>query len=326
MKEFKFCWGEPYCIRNALKYYYKCSQISFNLDSITYQAYEGNPELLVNTKEFIKKTTNLDYRFIIITQGATGAINIVLRSLYNKYGFNRCLTNKYYFPYYPKIIEKNKYIHDIKLDHDYENYLKISNVLGLVDSPSNPTGSMTSFLDTNNNIIWDSVYHNPVFVNSSPKNPEHRVNCGSYSKAFGLTGARIGWIATNDENDYNLFKDENTYENCSLPYFSQAFISDVMKNTDIDSFMQHSKHLVNNNREMFHKISYLFDGQLVPEDGMYYSAWTTPHTIQLLDKLNVKSIKMDISGKDEFLRFNLAQMNEVTKEAINLILKEDSIL
>ena len=35
---------------------------------------------------------------------------------------------------------------------------------------------------------------------------------------------------------------------------------------------------------------------------------------------------MDISGKDEFLRFNLAQINEVTNEAINLILKEDSIL
>ena len=170
------------------------------------------------------------------------------------------------------------------------------------------------------------MYHNQVFVNSTPIKPEHRVNCGSYSKAFGLTGVRIGWIATNDENDYSLFRDENMYENCSLPYFSQSFMLDVIKNTDIDSFMDYSKHLVNNNREMFHKVSYLFDGQPVPENGMYYSAWTTPHTIELLNKLNIKSIKMDISGKDEFLRFNLAQINEVTNEAINLILKEDSIL
>ena len=109
----------------------------------------------------------------------------------------------------------------------------------------------------------------------------------------------------------------NHYDNTML---------DVIKNTDMDSFMDYSKDLVNNNREMFHKVSYLFDGQPVPENGMYYSAWTTPHTIELLNKLNIKSIKMDISGKDEFLRFNLAQINEVTNEAINLILKEDSIL
>ena len=114
MKEFRFCWGEPYCIREALKHYYKCSQIKFDLNELTYQIYEGNPELITYTKKFIKNTTNLDYKFIVITQGTTGAINVVLRSLRNKYKFDKCLTHKHYFPYYPKIIEKNNYIHKKK--------------------------------------------------------------------------------------------------------------------------------------------------------------------------------------------------------------------
>jgi aspartate/methionine/tyrosine aminotransferase len=221
------------------------------------------------------------------------------------------------------MIEKNNYEQKTGLYRDHESELKQKNTLAIVDSPSNPTGDLLLYTDSYNNIIWDSVYHNPVFINTIAVKPDHRVNCGSYSKCFGITGARIGWIATNSEEDYLLFKEENMYETCSVSYFSQNFVLDLMENTDIDAFMKASRYRVNKNREMFDRICYLFDGQSVPENGMFYAVWASPYTAKLLDKLNVKTVEMDSSGNDKFLRFNLAQTNDLTKKAIRYIIKED---
>jgi len=45
----------------------------------------------------------------------------------------------------------------------------------------------------------------------------------------------------------------------------------------------------------------------------------------LLDKLGVKYVVLDSNGKNKFLRFNLAQTNDLTNKAIRYILKEDKI-
>lgn len=324
VEEFRFCWGEPYCVREALKHYYKRKHYSsVNVDAIKYQAYDGDLDLVNLTKKFIKDTTGIDYKYLIITNGTTSALNIVLRCLQRNHGYKTCYTHRYYFPFYPNIIKRNQYEQKTGLYQDHEIELKESNSLAIVDSPSNPTGDLLLYTDNYNNIIWDSVYHNPVFINTIPVKPDHRVNCGSYSKCFGITGARVGWIATNSESDYILFKEENMYETCSVSYFSQNFVLDLMQNTDIDAFMKASRYRVNNNREMFDRICYLFDGQAVPENGMFYAVWASPYTVKLLDKLNVKTVQMDSSGNDKFLRFNLAQTNDLTKKAIRYIIKED---
>ena len=325
MEEFKFGWGEPYCVREALTHYYKRKAYkTLKLDDICYQAYEGNPALLSVTKDFLKDTTGIDYKYIIITNGATSALNIVLRTLNKKYGFDKCLTHKYFFPYYPNIIAKNGYIQELGLYMDHEKQLSQPKTLAIVDSPSNPLGDLLLYTDNNNNIIWDSVYHNPVYINTIAVKPDHRVNCGSYSKVLGLTGTRVGWIAVNSEDDYNLFKEENTYENCSNSFLSQDFIVDVINNTDMNNFMRAARYRINNNREMFDRVCYLFDGQAVPENGMFFAVWASPYASRLLDKLNIKSVQLDSLGNDKFLRFNLAQTNELTSKMIKYIIREDS--
>jgi aspartate/methionine/tyrosine aminotransferase len=167
------------------------------------------------------------------------------------------------------------------------------------------------------------VYHNHVYVNDIPVKPDHRVNCGSYSKVFGLTGARVGWIATNSEPDYEEFLAENLYENCTMSVLSQDLIIDIFNNMDLENFLRSAKYRVNNNREMFDRICYLFDGQSVPNNGMFYAAWATPYTVRLMDKLGVGYVKIDEKGKNKYLRFNLAQTNDLTKKAIRYIIKED---
>lgn len=324
MLEFDFGWGEPFCVREAFKQYYKRNSFApININRMGYTPDAGDPDLIKLTRQFIKETTDIEYKYIVITSGTTGALNVALRVFARNEGKNICFTHEYNFPYYPEIIKKNGYEHRTGLYQAHKEQLKTPNSLAIVDSPSNPEGDLLLYSDLNNNIIWDSVYHNPVFINSIAVKPDHRVNCGSYSKVFGLTGVRVGWIATNNEDDYKAFLAENLYENCTMPFINQEFIVDVINNTDLYNFMRSSKYRVNNNREMFDKISYLFDGQAIPENGMFYCAWATPHAINLLLKLQVKYVKIDEDGKNQLLRFNLAQTNHITNRAIRYILSED---
>jgi aspartate/methionine/tyrosine aminotransferase len=320
-----FGWGEGYCVREALKHYYKRkSYRPINIKGLGYAADEGDPELIEYTRQFIKENTGIDYKYIIITNGTTGALNVVLRALAKNESKDLCYTHKYCFPYYPHIVEKNGYEHLTGLYKNHESQLAREGAVGIVDSPSNPEGDLLLYSDHKNNIIWDSVYHNDVFLNTIPVKPDHRVNCGSYSKCFGLTGVRVGWIATNSKSDYEMFKKENLYETCTISVPSQELMKDILTNTDLDKFMTSARYRVNNNREMFDRIVYLFDGQAVPENGMFYVAWASPYVQKLLDKLGILSVQMDQQGKDKFLRFNLAQTNDITNKAIKYIIKEDT--
>lgn len=325
MSNFDFGWGEPFCVREALKHYYKRKvHKAVDIDSLKYSPDDGDQDLIDLTRWFIKETTGIEYKHIIITNGTTGAINIALRVL-AKEGKGICYTHKYHFPYYPQIIEKNGYRHQTGLYRDHEQQLSNNNVVGIVDSPANPTGDLLLYYDHKNNIIWDSVYHNPVYINTIPVIPDHRVNCGSYSKVFGLTGSRIGWIATNSKEDYKKFSDENLYENCTISAPSQDLLLDIFDNMDLNNFMRSAKYRVNNNREMWDRIKDLFDNQEVPENGMFYAAWTDPIAYKLLDKLGFTYVTMDSKGNDKYLRFNLAQTNEITDKAIRFLLKETRI-
>ena len=325
MSNFIFCWGEPFCVREALKHYYKRkAHKAVDIDLLKYSPDDGDQDLIDLTRWFIKETTGIEYKHIIITSGTTGAINIALRVL-AKESKSICYTHKYHFPYYPKIIEKNGYRHKTGLYRDHEQQLGHDGVVGIVDSPANPTGDLLLYYDHKNNIIWDSVYHNPVYINTIPVIPDHRVNCGSYSKVFGLTGARIGWIATNSEEDYKKFSDENLYENCTISAPSQDLLLDIFDNMDLNNFMRSAKYRVNNNREMWDRIKDLFDNQEVPENGMFYAAWADPIAYKLLDRLGFTYVTMDSKGNDKYLRFNLAQTNEITDSAIRFLLKETRI-
>ena len=89
--------------------------------------------------------------------------------------------------------------------------------------------------------------------------------------------------------------------------------------------MRSAKYRVNNNREMWDRIKDLFDNQEVPENGMFYAVWASPIACKLLDKLGFTYVTMDNKGNDKYLRFNLAQTNEITDKAIRFLIKETKV-
>lgn len=321
---YDFGWGETVCVRNALKHYYKRRVYPIEVTTMSYPPDYGNDKLIEYTRKFLKDSTGINYKYICITNGTTGALNVVLRALRKEEGFENCYTHQYHFPYYPGIIEKNGYVQKKGLYQQHEKNLKEDKTLAIVDSPTNPEGNLLIYGNSNNNIIWDSVYHNSVFINHIPVKPEHRVNCGSYSKVLGLTGVRIGWIATNDAKDFELFAEENLLETCTVSCISQELVVDVLENTDLEQFFRSARYRINNNREMFQRLEYLFDGQEIPENGMFYVAWATKYVRDLFLQLGIKYVTLDSRGNDKLLRFNLAQCNDLTKKAVRYILSEDN--
>jgi selenocysteine lyase/cysteine desulfurase len=87
--------GNSVAVRKAFLETYKGNFIVFTQDTLEqfdYPAHLGDPELIKTTKEVIKRQTGQKYKHVILTNGATGAINIVLNA-YKSIGFDCCITN-----------------------------------------------------------------------------------------------------------------------------------------------------------------------------------------------------------------------------------------
>lgn len=312
-KEIDLSWGEPFCVREVLDSLY-LSNIRPNILNMLYAPDQGNTELIKKIKSFLKDQTGIEYNYIIITNGTTGAINIVLRA-FSRQGKVNCYTRSTFFPYYPPIIEKNGYNHIKDLENTCNLILKDKKSVVLLDSPSNPYGK-SDYYDAPC-VIWDSVYHNKVYINTKAHVPNHIVNCGSFSKVFGLTGSRVGWIATNNEDDYKDFLYENLYENCTISVPSQDLILDILNNIDIDDFLSKSQEYINKNRNQLNRLKGIFNGAIVPDNGMFYVIIADDYIRDVIKRANIKVVDLG----NNLLRFNLAQFNYLTKEAVERIIK-----
>lgn len=312
-KEIDLSWGEPFCVREILDSMYT-NNVKSDVKNMLYAPDEGNNALISKIKEFLKNQTGIDYKYVIITNGTTGAINVVLRA-FSRQGKTKCYTRSTFFPYYPPIIEKNGFEHIKKLETTCNMLFNKKDSIILLDSPSNPEGKSSSY--DSEFVIWDSVYHNNVYISEKAIVPKHKVNCGSFSKALGLTGSRIGWIATNNIEDYEDFLYENLYESCTVSVPSQDLILDILNNLDMDLFLKKSKDAIEKNRNELNRLKGLFNGRLVPNNGMFYVVEADDYMKDVIDRANVKVVDLG----NNLIRFNLAQLNDLTKEAVDRIIK-----
>lgn len=318
MQEIKYPlgWGETVCVREALDAYYK-GDIKFDIRGMAYCDYNGLPELVEKLKAL------LGYKHILITAGTTQSINVVLRALQRAEGRNICVTDDFYFPFYPDMISKNNYEHKKGL---FKNTDSPDKKLILIDVPSNPWGHVYSIKTVYNNVIWDSVYANPVYMNNTViPHIDHRVNVGSFSKWLGLTGLRVGWIATNSEEDFKLFFDELKFEACTISVPGQVLLNDILNKVDLEKFSHAANLRVNMNREEFSKLATFFDNQPVPKNGMFYTVRVTDKGRSIIEKAGVGFIELERGNNESLIRFNLAQNNKLTRDAVKAIKTADRL-
>src|SRR5271167_2558684 len=103
--EFNMQWGDPFIVRQALVETLRLSSPVFTpqYKEMSYPQHVGNPKLIRQLKKLTERQSGTKFKHLIVTNGATGAINAALYSL-KDFDTDYVVTNKRYFPMFPAMI------------------------------------------------------------------------------------------------------------------------------------------------------------------------------------------------------------------------------
>lgn len=188
-----------------------------------YAPQAGKPELLNAISKYIKKKTGVDYvpdSEICVTVGATGALNDVFMSILNP--GDKILVPTPVWALYFQIIKLTGAI-PVEIDTSKDGFIltpkKMEAVLNgegkgakaiILTDPSNPTGRVYtaeelkaiakvitkySLFSVTDEIYEELVYDDNVHHSLSEYLPDRNVMISGLSKAYAMTGWRLGFIA-----------------------------------------------------------------------------------------------------------------------------------
>jgi aspartate/methionine/tyrosine aminotransferase len=322
---FNFGFGDSVAVNAALfdVFGYK----SFTLDDFhpNYPPVEGDARLTELTSLLIKRMTGKQYRHVLLTHGATGAINTLMRTMGERGG--GVYHDELHFLYYPQMVRRLG-----MLPVERADFFRYEQVIHLTASPSNPTGDIHSF-GHSERTIWDGVYHNDVYTDLFIAPPLHKAMVGSYSKYLGLNGARVGWIATDDKALYEKCVHDALFETLGVSTLGTALVTQILTEGEKDEpgialdkltwFEMTARGYLNDNRTELQRLEYLFNRQ-VPTRGMFYFSEADDAARELLAKAGVKYIDgQRCGGSKGSVRLTLGQDRDLTRAMVRAVLKED---
>ena len=182
----------------------------------------GLPELRQAIADYYRRKFDIaiDARRIIVTPGASGALQLALSVLVDT-GDNVLLTD----PGYPcnrnmiRLLGAESTVVPVSADTHFQmnashvaEYWNQNSVAAMVASPSNPTGTMIGQLElidliesvdvAGGRLIVDEIYQGLVYSDNdltALKFSDDVFVINSFSKYFGMTGWRLGWMVVPDE-------------------------------------------------------------------------------------------------------------------------------
>lgn len=189
----------------------------------TYTSNQGMPELLQVISEYLKARFSLSYKAdqeILVTFGASEAIDLALRALITT-GDEVLIPEPCYVSYLPcvqlaggiPVSVKTSAKHGFKLKvEDLEKALTPQTKVLILCYPNNPTGAIMTkkelapiadFVKTHDLlVISDEIYaeltyggRNHTSIASFPGMKDRVILINGFSKAFAMTGWRIGYLA-----------------------------------------------------------------------------------------------------------------------------------
>lgn len=311
---FDFGWGNPYFLLELLDSHYGCKILTPNIVGMSYAPDNGMEALIKLTKESIIKSTGVDYKYIFLTNGATQAISSVFKHesiLGNKNVYMQDLG----YPFYDSMV-KNAQLTRRAIKKTFKDDSFV-----MLDMPSNPLGRQDNCDLVHERVYWDAVYQSDIYNANPLAIPYHLAMVGTYSKLLGLTGIRVGWIATDDHLLYQKLSDISLKDTGTISKISQTLLIDILKNINIENFIKEGGRHLNYNREEFQKIEYIFDNQPVQSVGMFYCAKADKKALDLLNKSNIIYTQLN----NDMVRLSMGNTLSITKEGIRNIIKKDSI-
>ena len=289
----------------------------------------------MQVRKLIKDLANLEYKYVLITNGATHGLNAYIYAAKRMHGHRKeitgLVTKKLYFPFYPQIATINGLNHK-NYSPNFDGNLPHLDDLGIIDSPSNPEGVMSRGGLSGTRVVWDAAYHSPTYCGVEKEGklvcpnifPAHEAMVGSLNKLTGINGLRVGWLAT---NSWSLYTDALHYAEttlCGVSGPSQEYATKILERVDLHPFYCQSKKVLDENRNELQRLGYLFGGQPIFPYGMFALFEVDDSLKDLFEKasVNVKRGK-DIGDERQSVRINLANTNESMKAMVDAVLKID---
>jgi len=179
----------------------------------TYTPTQGIAELREAIARFYRRAYGVSVSpgRIIVTMGVSPALFLVFGALLEP--GDEVLLHEPYYPPYPQCIRfMGGRVRCVKLDPgagfpiDVERLLTEVNAdtrVILVNSPSNPTGMMAdretlkAVVDAGKMMVSDEIYHRITYGTKAASMLEFTDDCfvlNGFSKVYGMTGWRLGWI------------------------------------------------------------------------------------------------------------------------------------
>ena len=315
-------WGCPIVVREALRETLgKFLPNNFRtFDEMGYTPHCGSETLIEQLKFLAQRQSGHRPKHLIVTCGATGGINAALSVLKDR-ETQYVVTNKRYFPFYPEIIRINDLVQITNEERKQISSLGGSDdcFISLIDSPSNPEGLMSPFKNVD---IWDNAYgafHYSCGIHVPSK---WKIMVGSLSKTLGLSGLRIGWVSTDDDNLAIFLNRYVTYSYCGLSAVSMDISEEILSVLDHSSFEMRAGGYLDDNREELQKLLDKFGQGSVPSTGMFAILQLGKIEKRALERAKVKYQPGSSWGEDDtWARLSLGQNREITRNAVKAILK-----
>jgi aspartate aminotransferase len=310
------------------------NDIDFNSKSIQhYGGNDGESELI----ETIKKHFHLDEHHVLTVPGGMATLDLVINSLSDKTFW----VPKYHWGSWNKILT----IHgkEIKTFNDFDiKNVEVGDGVVMLCYPSNPTGFSPNFEDLkvfadkckerNQTLILDLPYYY-LFNEMSDKIYElysdNVIILSSFSKSVGLSGLRVGYIATKNKDLYDTLRIRSLYKYNSISTVPQQIINKLFTtNTGKMAFNNYRRKTQTHIRK---NIEYLSDNGLLFDE--YNSIPTGPFAIinKTFDELlsaRISSVplnKFTFKNTEEKLknvsRISVSVEHELFKEYFDTVLK-----
>ena len=227
-----------------------------------YSGNDGHPELI----ETIKKEFLPSGFEVIVTPGGMAALDLAINSLADQ----TIWIPKYHWGSWNKILKTHEkdmqFFDDFNLDSFRPEFGAV-----MLCCPSNPTGycpdknAIVDFLKWSNDngitVILDLPYYYLFneFGEIEEYFSENVIVVSSFSKSIGLSGYRVGYIATKSDELYQTLKIRSLYKYNSISTLPQIVVNELIKEKkSIEEYKAVTKAHISKNIEFLKENNLLF--------------------------------------------------------------------
>lgn len=318
-KGFNLAIGEPFFLQETLLDAIRLRSIKRELH---YPQVGGEPELidLLNALHF-------EYKYVVVTNGAKQGLEAAFYAMKKVEDRINLRHLAPYWPSYPTLAKARGLAFVPVWDGGFG--VRREYDIRVVTSPNNPDGS--ELFEDEPYDIWDAAYASDVYGWSGVP-PDHRVAVFSAAKMLGLSGARVGWVCTNDEKiarEVGYFVEITTSGVSVLSQLHVAGCLHGMFNKDysqamLDATAAAQARLHQNGDYFMDSIAALcttVDGQPKSRRGMF--AWFKPLNLDKFEKAlaasEVRVVTGEACGLSGWFRMSMGHRNQYTLEALTAL-------